>query len=270
MKLKYLGTGASEGFPGVFCQCDACKRARGLGGKNLRRRSSAVLDGRILVDIPPDLYGSSLLQGVDLSQVPNIVVTHVHEDHFYLHELSNFTEPFAHRIDGPVVRFHGSVTVRDAFDAKYGDELDGLVQMVTLDAFVPTRVGGHTVTALPASHGAGVSFIYLFESEGKRLLYANDTGLPSEVVWQYLQGKRLDLVSMDCTSIIGESYATHMTISDNLKLRQRLRDMGSADDATVFVATHFSHNGILMHEEIEARFAGTGVCVAYDGFEVDV
>ena len=28
MEIKYLGTAAAEGWPAVFCTCEACKRAR--------------------------------------------------------------------------------------------------------------------------------------------------------------------------------------------------------------------------------------------------
>lgn len=269
MKLQYLGTAAAEGFPGVFCRCESCRRARALGGKNLRRRSGALLDGKLLIDIPPDLYGLTLLFGIDLSAVPDILVTHVHEDHFYLHELSNITTPYAYREDVPPLRFHGSETVRDAFAAMFADRLEGLAQMVTLRPYEPASIGACTVTPLRASHGAGMSFIYLIESGGKSLLYANDTGLPKQEVWDFLKGRRLDLVSMDCTSIIGPSYDTHMTIADNRTMRWRLLDMGCADEKTTFVATHFSHNGILLHEEIEREFADIGVLVAYDGFEVE-
>lgn len=36
MKIKYWGTGASEGLPAVFCDCENCQKARRLGGKNIR------------------------------------------------------------------------------------------------------------------------------------------------------------------------------------------------------------------------------------------
>ena len=40
MKIKYLGTGAAEGWPGVFCNCQHCREAREKGGKNICTRSS--------------------------------------------------------------------------------------------------------------------------------------------------------------------------------------------------------------------------------------
>ena len=33
MKIKFLGTGAAEGWPALFCECAACKKAEELGGK---------------------------------------------------------------------------------------------------------------------------------------------------------------------------------------------------------------------------------------------
>ena len=44
MKILFLGTGASEGIPGLFCECDLCAKARALGGKNIRTRTSIHID----------------------------------------------------------------------------------------------------------------------------------------------------------------------------------------------------------------------------------
>ena len=33
MKLKYFGTAAAEGWPGLFCSCPTCEEARRLGEK---------------------------------------------------------------------------------------------------------------------------------------------------------------------------------------------------------------------------------------------
>ena len=44
MKLTYYGTAAAEGFPGIFCECKYCKRARSLGGKNFRSKYAGYND----------------------------------------------------------------------------------------------------------------------------------------------------------------------------------------------------------------------------------
>ena len=35
MKIRYLGTGAAEGIPAVFCECSICKNARKVKGKEI-------------------------------------------------------------------------------------------------------------------------------------------------------------------------------------------------------------------------------------------
>ena len=51
MRIKYLGTGAAEGIPGMFCACAACKRALKAGGKimqfDVRFSGSTTYNGHI-------------------------------------------------------------------------------------------------------------------------------------------------------------------------------------------------------------------------------
>ena len=54
MILTFLGTAAAEGFPAVFCNCDFCKEARRLKGKNIRTRSQTIINDDLLLDLPAD------------------------------------------------------------------------------------------------------------------------------------------------------------------------------------------------------------------------
>lgn len=270
MRIKYLGTGAAEGWPAVFCHCEPCKEARRLGGRNIRRRSSALLDGKLLFDLPPDIFGQSLLLGVDLTGIREFLITHAHEDHFYPNELTNVAEPFAHIPGGVTLRLHGSSTVIGIAEAAVAENSPGSrLQLVEAKAFQPFDADGYTVTPLPANHGAGVSFIYLVRQGEKALLYAHDTGWPHAEVWDFLKDVRLSLVSMDGTCLEAAHYDSHMTLDENIAMKQKLITMGCADGSTVFVSSHFSHNGLLLHHEIEQRLAPHGILTAYDGMEVD-
>ena len=48
MKITYLGTAASEGWPAEFCECDICRAAMKRGGRDLRLRSCALIDDDLL------------------------------------------------------------------------------------------------------------------------------------------------------------------------------------------------------------------------------
>ena len=63
MKITYYGTAAGEAWPGVFCRCELCEKARALGGKNIRTRSQALVNDDLLLDLPPENHMHSLLYG---------------------------------------------------------------------------------------------------------------------------------------------------------------------------------------------------------------
>ena len=81
MKIKYLGTAAAEGIPALFCDCENCKRARKLGGRNIRTRSQALVDDALLIDFPPDTYMHFILHNIPLSKIKSCIITHSHYDH---------------------------------------------------------------------------------------------------------------------------------------------------------------------------------------------
>ena len=86
----------------------------------------------------------------------------------------------------------------------------------------------------------------------------------------FLAGKHLDFVMLDCTNGPEAEGTNHMGFPDDVEMRDRLRAIGCVDEKTQLVITHFSHNGKLLHEELEALAAPEGFRVAYDGaiFEI--
>ena len=87
MKLKYLGTAAAEGIPALFCECETCKSARKLGGKNIRTRSQAIIDDKILIDFPADTYMHFLNNNICMSKIKTCIITHSHSDHLYPNDI---------------------------------------------------------------------------------------------------------------------------------------------------------------------------------------
>ncbi len=116
-------------------------------------------------------------------------------------------------------------------------------------------------------------YIYIIEENGKKLLYANDTGIFPEETFDYLKtltDTKFDLVSFDCTSGPKKSGNNHMGFPDNLIVKQRLENMRLVDRDTKYVVTHFSHNGGLLHDDLERLVSGDGFIVAYDGMEIEI
>ncbi len=83
MKLTFLGTAAAEQYPGIWCDCEYCARARKLGGKNIRRTSSVYFAEDCMIDFPPEVFSQAGSCDIDLRSLKLLLLTHSHEDHFY-------------------------------------------------------------------------------------------------------------------------------------------------------------------------------------------
>ena len=82
MRVTFLGTGAATACPLVFCRCPVCRAGWERGGKDLRRRSSALIGEDTLIDLGPDIMSAAFAFGVDIGQVRYCLQTHAHSDHF--------------------------------------------------------------------------------------------------------------------------------------------------------------------------------------------
>lgn len=269
MKIRFLGTAAAEGWPGMFCHCDSCKQARKRGGKDIRTRSQSIIDETLLIDFPPDSYWHMMHLNVDFPNIRDVLITHTHEDHLYTDDLKLRGRYFASGIAWDMT-LYGNDALAARLEAMIPEEREWLAWK-ELQEFTPTRVGEYTVTALLAKHNpAEKCFIYQIERDGKSLLYGNDTGIFPEATWEYIKDRRFDLVSLDCTMGKYGEGSNHMGVPDTTKVRERMLSLGCASEETKFVLTHFSHNGGLLHEELEDTAGPKGFLIAYDGFEVEV
>ena len=132
--------------------------------------------------------------------------------------------------------------------------------------------GGYKFTAMMGLHDRSQQcYLFLVEdASGKKMVYGHDTGIFVDDVMRFLAGQHLDFVMLDCTDGDEKEGANHMGFADDLIVRDMLRDAGCVDDSTRMVLTHFSHNGHLLHEELEALGGPEGFQVAYDGVIYEV
>lgn len=277
MKINFLGTAAAEGLPGLFCDCDVCVKARELGGKNVRTRSQAIIDEELLIDFCPDTYLHVLNQKLDLTKVKNLIVTHSHSDHFYPTDLMMRGTPYAHNKKANPLHIYGNYKVKEFYERMLALENDSkdlceCIIFTQIQGFVPIVMGDYRVTPLEAQHDLNEDcFIYIIEDvKGNRILYGNDTAYFKESTWGYLNGIYFNFISLDCTMGMLEDGGTHMGLNGNIKTKDRLIEMGCADENTVFYINHFSHNGGIPHEEMEKEAGKHGFYVTYDGCTVMV
>lgn len=284
MKLTFLGTSAANAFPEPFCSCPNCTAARAEGGRSLRKRSSALLDGRLLIDLGPDILASANQHGIDLTGVQYCLQTHFHADHLDLSHLLSRSPDYgvagAPRLDfyasaGTLVRaretFLRDLSHRDLLLPDAQEQLNLAIHAI--EPYAPVDIGPYRVTPYPANHAHGSgAFIYAVRGEGGCLLYATDTAALFEEVWKafHRDAMRFDLVVLDHTYGPDEESSDHLCAHDVAAHVARLREEGLLQEGGLVYATHIAHEGNPPHAEL-CRFAREhGYEVAYDGLDVSI
>lgn len=268
MRLHLMGTAAAEGWPAVWCGCAACERARSAGGKNLRSRAGALIDDDLKIDLPPDTYMQSVRDGINLSKVQTLLITHTHQDHYYIHELAMHFKPFAH--DNATLDIYGDHWAIEGIQSQF-PRWPEPQNLHTLNAHAAIQIGETTIMPLQASHFPERGcFNYIIQRDGKTLLYGMDSGWFPEESWEAQQAFQFDAVVVDCTHgpIPGGKY--HGGTDTVIATKKRMLEYGTASESTLFVANHFSHNGGMLHAELEKELAPHGIQVAYDGMVIVV
>lgn len=275
MKIRYFGTAAYEGVPALFCNCETCLKARKNGGKDLRTRSQALVNDDLLIEFNPDTVAHYQKYLFDWAKIGYCLITHSHSDHFYPADLEMLVHPgYTH--DVSPVAFYAGKSAYDVMNELFTGE-NAVKGRATATLVAPgdlLNAGDYKVLVLAADHGPNTSpVIYAIEDKsGKRMLYAHDTGVFSDEVIEGMKRLgRFDFVSLDCTGALIKTpwVHGHMNLISDAAMKERLIEEGLADENTKFVVTHFSHNGMPIHEDLCAEAEKYSFIVGYDGLEIE-
>jgi len=276
MQIQYLGTGAAEGLPALFCHCENCRRAQVLGGRNIRSRSQALIDGKIVIDWPADSFMHMRDNAIDYARISTLLITHNHGDHFYPADFSLRRPGFAHIDDCKPLDIYGSEDILpdvEKYVVKLPENNPNLIRVQTVTPRVTFEADGYRITPLEAVHGTGHPYVYVIEHGQRTLLYAHDTDIFENEVWDFIRSKKwyFDFVSMDCTEGAKPiNYRGHMNLERDRIFRKMLINLGAADDNTVFCLNHFSHNaGAALYVDMVIPAEKEGFLVSYDGMTYD-
>lgn len=277
MKVEFLGTGAAEGVPAMFCNCAFCRRAR--KEKIFRTRTQILIDGELSIDFPPDAYYHMYQSGADFSAIRYLLVTHAHQDHFFANDIMLRGYKFASDMTSPGLDIFGSEEVCEIFcestRREIKPEIKESVRLYVLNAFEEARFGEWRVYPLKAKHSSREPLLFLLEKGGKRVLHLHDTGLLPEEDYEYLAkigGAPVDLVTLDCTYLYhrADENARHMGVYEDGEVLARLKQLSLVDGRTKKVISHFSHNSHPDAQTLRRAEEEFGFIAAYDGMTLEI
>lgn len=254
LELFFLGT----------CACDFSPRLKtdlkDKFDKDARRSSSVLINGSVLIDCGYHTVQSLGIAGIPLSDITDIFVTHLHEDHY----LPQNVQKIADAKDEPL-----RLWVREGAEVAEFCNVD--VRFMT--QFEKYESSGLSFTAIPANHSPQHHpQHFIVESGDKRVFYGCDGAWFLHDSFKFLENKHLTLAVFDCT--VGD-YAgdfrmgEHNSIPMIRLMLPSLSTVKAIDENTKIMISHLAPSLHKPHAETEKIIADFGT-VAYDGMTVKV
>ena len=253
MKLKFLGSGTSQGVPVIACQCEVCKSTN---SKDKRFRSSAMLTTdlgkKILIDCGPD-FRMQMLENKEV-QVDAVLLTHEHNDHVIglddlrplIFKNGKNIDVYCHERVGNEIKMRFPYAFSDlkypgapAFDLHYINP--------------PFSIFDTKITPVEVMHYK----IPIFGFKINKLAYLTDASFISEKEKEKL--KNLDFLIVNCIRK-EDLHPAHFILPQVMELFEELKPQK-------MYLTHLSHH-MGLHTITEAELPDN-MFLAYDGLEVE-
>jgi phosphoribosyl 1,2-cyclic phosphate phosphodiesterase len=284
MTITFLGTAAANAFPEAFCKCRNCAQARVLGGPSLRKRSAALINNDLLIDLGPDIMAASQMHSCPLDDVRYCLQTHPHADHLDLSHLLSRSPAYG-VVGTPILNFYASDETANrasqTFERDLADynlfspeaEMHLNFKIHRIQPLVPFGAGPYSVTAFPANHAPDMgAMLYAIEGNGRSVFYGTDTAILFEQTWRAFRqhNMRFDVVILDHTYGPEQSGVDHLSAREVIEHAARMRAEGVLYPNGRVFATHIAHEGNPPHPELAVFAKQHRYEVAYDGLVLKV
>ncbi|MBW3003339.1 MBL fold metallo-hydrolase [Candidatus Woesearchaeota archaeon] len=261
MKFRILGSGGAVTTPKPLCSCSNCRKAR--TDSKLKRNSSSFYceDIAALVDCGEDIADS--LNRFNITDVEYLFITHWHPDHtFGLRPLleSNFDwekgKPrkkikifIPRKVYGVLKERYPSIT--------YLIDALKLGTVKHLEHNNSVNIGDVRVTAAGFGGKDADTFGYMFESNGKKLLYA-----PCDTYFLIQQISGLDILINEC-GLVNLELPNEISFK---KLIERLRQWKPKK----VILTHIEEPELkrLNFDKLRKQYSDLNLDFAYDGMRI--
>lgn len=254
IRFEFLGTCAADFSPRLSGDC------KDRFDNDARRASCALINGRYLLDCGPHCPDSLRIAGADPAAITDIIITHLHADHFVKESVEFIAKDHPVRLwvrEGASVPDIGNVTV---------------VRMKSFEKYAVSD--GLSVTGLPANHDAAAFPQHLLiEADGKKIFYGMDGGWLLNKTYAHLWNTHLDLCVLDgtCGDYEGDyRMGEHNSIPMIRLMLPSLRTVGAIDEHSLVYISHLAPSLHKPHAETVEICKKDNINVAYDGLKLNI
>ncbi len=253
MKIRFLGTGTSQGIPIIGCECPVCISD---DSRDERLRSAILLkinEQHLVIDIGPD-FRQQMLRA-KINRLDAILLTHEHNDHIIG---MDDVRPFNFRSGKDMPVYARSTVQKDLkrrFPYIFSDHpYPGAPSIVlkNIDTKKPFKIGETTIIPIDALHRK----LPVFGFRIGNFTYLTDIKTISDSELAKIKGTELLVIS----ALHQHQHHSHLNLNEALEIIQKIKP------ARAYL-THLSHK-MGLHKVVEASLP-PNVLIAYDNLEID-
>lgn len=253
MKIKFLGTGTSQGVPLISCGCEVCESTN---SKDKRLRTSVLVQHEnlnIVVDSGPDFRQQMLSSGI--KHLNALIYTHSHKDHLAgLDDVRGFNFSMKAPVHVYCTEFVEQQMRNEfayIFEAhKYPGIPDIKIHRIHKDASFD--VENFIIQPIEVMH-------YKLPVLGFRMndfVYITDANFISQHEKEKIKGCH----TLVLNALRKEQHVSHFTLNEALEIIEELQPKRT-------YLTHISHQ-LGLHDVVSTELP-QNVYLAYDGLEID-
>ena len=278
MKVVVLGSGGF-GYPLVFCNCENCNTARALGGKNIRKRASVLINDEMIIDLTADTNVAMSMYNKNMANVKYLLQTHTHLDHFDINHFTSLDYKYATNRTDNLNLICSSLAFKDInekanqydkmnlFNQDYLNKIK--LQPLNLNHGESLKIDNYEIKAIHCNHHNELGAQnYLIKYNNKTLLYATDTPMISATALNQLKGEKIDCLLLDESFGKNDYMVTHLNLNGFVEYIEKLKNNNLLDTDCQIYATHITHDGNPCHEELENILKDYGCHASFDGMEI--
>lgn len=252
MHIRFLGTGAADFSPLLETEF------KNKLDHNARRSSSILINDTILVDCGPHTLESLQIQGLDCSKITDLLVTHLHDDHYDPIIIAKL----AKQCQTPLRMWYHEDASPESMDN---------VEFHPVKPFKMIETGQFRLVGLPANH-TEFPLHYDIEIDGVKLFYGCDGAWLLNDTFYAMMRREYGCMILDGT--VGDyngdyRLGEHNSIPMIRLMAESFRTQNVVADNGILCISHLARTLHKPHKETASGLGNEGYLVAYDGMSLD-
>ncbi|MTI29751.1 MBL fold metallo-hydrolase [Xanthovirga aplysinae] len=253
MKVKFLGTGTSQGVPVIACHCEVCE-SLDFRDKRLRSSVQIEVEGKsIIIDSGPDFRQQVIREGIE--KLDALIYTHQHKDHTAgLDDVRGFN--FKQNKDMPV---YARKEVLDQLQQEFSyifaeNKYPGTPRLEVYEIQnSPFLIDQVEIIPIEVLHYKMPVFGFRIQD----FTYITDANFISQIEKEKIRGSKVLVLN----ALQQKKHISHFNLEEALAVIEELAPQKA-------FLTHISHY-LGLHAEISSKLPAN-VELAYDGLEIAI